>query len=617
MHRVLLLLCATLPAALVLACGGDDAERAAESVAGAVPAASRPVAVDTTAPGGTTDAAPGDWVRSARDYESTRFSPLAQITAANVGRLQVAWTFSTGVNRGQEAAPIVVDNTMYVVTPFPNILYALDLGRGGALKWKYEPKPNSSALGVACCDWVNRGAAYADGRIFYNTLDGHTVAVDARTGREIWKTRLGDFTKGESMTMAPLVVKGKVLVGVSGGEFGVRGWLTALDAASGDVAWKAYHTGPDADVLIGPRFKPFYPSDRGKDLGVATWPPDAWKTGGGTAWGFLSYDPELDLVYYGTGNPGPWNPEVRPGDNKWTSGIFARDPDDGQAVWFYQTSPHDLYDHDGINESILVDLPVNGRTRKVLLHPGRTGYMYVIDRATGQVLSAPEFGYITAAKGVDLKTGRIIPVKEKEPRTGKVVRMICPAAPGAKDWQPVAWSPRTRLLYVPHQNLCMDHEGLEANYIAGTPYVGANVKYYAGPGGHRGEFTAWDPAAGRAVWKIRERFPVWSGALVTAGDVVFYGTMDGLFKAIDARTGRELWRFRTGSGIIGQPVTFAGPDGKQYVAVLSGVGGWSGAIVAGDLDPRDSMAALGWGAAMADLKDATTKGGTLYVFALP
>jgi PQQ-dependent dehydrogenase (methanol/ethanol family) len=604
-----------VPWALTAAACGDARPPADARTEPARPAVADPV--DTTAPGGTTDAAEGEWVRSARDYEGTRFSPLRQITTANAESLQVAWTFSTGVNRGQEAAPIVAGTTMYVVTPFPNLIYALDLTNPGTVKWQYDPKPDPSALGVACCDWVNRGAAFADGRVFYNTLDNHTVALDAGTGRELWKVRLGDYNVGESMTMAPLVVKGKVLVGVSGGEFGVRGWLTALDAESGSVAWRAYSTGPDADVLIGDRFTPHYDSERGEDLGVTTWPPSAWQTGGGTVWGFVSYDPELDLIYYGTGNPGPWNPTVRPGDNKWTAGIFARDPDDGQAVWFYQTSPHDQFDHDGINESVLVDLPLGGTMRKVLLHPGRTGYMYTIDRTTGEVLSAPPFGLVTASQGVDLATGRLLPNPDKAPRMGRVVRMICPAASGMKDWQPSAWSPRTRLLYVPHQNLCMDYEGTEANYIAGTPYIGTEHKFYAGPGGLMGRFTAWDPVAGRAVWQIEERFPVWSGALVTAGDVVFYGTMDGFFKALDARTGRELWRFKAGSGIIGQPVSYTGPDGRQYVAVLSGIGGWPGAIVAAGLDTRDSTAGGGWGAAMRELPGATTPGGTLYVFALP
>jgi alcohol dehydrogenase (cytochrome c) len=309
---------------------------------------------------------------------------------------------------------------------------------------------------------------------------------------------------------------------------------------------------------------------------------------------------------------------MRPGDNKWTATIFARDPDTGDAVWAYQMSPHDLFDYDGVNENVLVDMPIGGGVRKVLLHPDRDGYLYVIDRATGELLAADAYyDHITTTRGVDLKSGRPIPVDEKTPDTGRVVRDICPASPGAKDWQPSAFSPRTGLLYVPHQNLCQDTEGVEVNYIAGTPYVGANVKMYAGPGGYRGLFTAWDPVNRHVRWAITEHFPVWSGTLVTAGDVAFYGTMDGWFKAIDANTGALLWQTKLGSGIIGQPTTYRAPDGKQYVAVLAGVGGWAGVVVAGDLDSRDPNAGLGFVNAMADLKNATTKGGMLYAFALP
>jgi PQQ-dependent dehydrogenase (methanol/ethanol family) len=565
---------------------------------------------------GAADGDDGQWHRPARDYASTRYSGLAQITADNVKQLRPAWSFATGVNRGHEAAPIVVGDTVYIVTPYPNVLYALD-ARGGGVRFKYEPKPAAAAQGVACCDVVNRGAAYADGRIVFNTLDMHTVAVDARTGRELWKTKLGDINRGETMTMAPLIVKNKVLVGNSGGELGVRGWLTALDLQSGKIAWRAYSTGPDADVLIGPGFKPFYASDRTPNLGVTTWPPEAWRIGGGTVWGWLSYDPQLDLVYYGTGNPGPWNPEQRPGDNKWTSAIFARRPDTGAAVWAYQFSPHDLHDYDAVNEQILLELDIKGVRRRVLVRPERNGYVYVMDRATGEVLSATPFAHVNTSKGVDLATGRLELNHEKTPVLGKVVRDICPAAPGAKDWQPSAWSPRTGLLYMPHQNLCMDVEAVETSYIAGTPFVGMNVRMTAGPGGHRGELTAWDPVAARAAWKLKERFPVWSGALATAGDVVFYGTMDRWFKAVHARTGEPLWQFQTSSGIIGQPVTYRGPDGKQYVAVLDGVGGWAGAIVSAGLDPRDASAALGFVHAMRDQPQHTGTGGTLWVFALP
>jgi lanthanide-dependent methanol dehydrogenase len=586
----------------------------------------------------------GQWTMPAKNFENTRYSGLDQIKIDNVKDLRVAWTFSTGVDKGQEAAPLVVGDTMYVVTPYPNILFALDLKKNGAAKWKFEPEPSAAAQGVACCDVVNRGCFFDKGKIFFNTLDDNVCAVDANSGKLLWKSKVGEINRGETMTMAPLVVHDKVLVGNSGGEFGVRGWLTALDANTGKIAWRAYSTGPDADCLIGSDFKPFYESDRGKNLGVKSWPPDHWQIGGGTVWGWISYDAEQNLIFYGTANPGTWNPELRPGDNKWSCGVFARNPDTGQARWFYQLNPHDEFDHDGVNENVVVDLPASvaaggdrGRStpkpapaeagsapattgtnlRKCLLSAQRNGYVYVLDRTTGEVLSATPFVRVTASKGVDLKTGRIIPNEEKKPQIGKVIRDVAPASPGGKDWQPCAWSPRTQLLYIPHQNLAMDYEGVEASYIEGTPYLGVNVKMYGNAGGKRGEYCAWDPVQKKKVWAIAEDFPVWSGTLATAGDVTFYGTMDGWFKAVNAKSGELLWQFKTGSGIIGQPTTFLGPDGKQYVAILSGVGGWAGAIVSGDLDARDPTAALGFVNAMKDLPQHTAKGGTLYVFALP
>ncbi len=292
--------------------------------------------------------------------------------------------------------------------------------------------------------------------------------------------------------------------------------------------------------------------------------------------------------------------------------------DTGEAVWFYQTSPHDLYDYDAVNESILLDLPINGQTRKVLIRPERNGYVYVMDRTSGEVLSANPFVPITTSSGVDLKTGDLKYVEEKRPTVGKVLRELCPTAPGGKDWQPSAFSPRTGLLYIPHQYLCMDKEDVTPNYIAGTPYVGANVRMYDAPPGDRGgELSAWDPLTGKIVWNIPDKFPVWSGALATAGDLVFYGTMDGWFRAVDANSGKILWQFKTGSGIIGQPISYKGPDGKQYIAILSGVGGWAGVIVSAGLDARDQTAALGFVGAVKDLPKATTAGGMLYVFSLP
>lgn len=564
-----------------------------------------------------------EWTIAPGNFANTRYSSLDQINTENVKGLRVAWTFSTGTNRGHEGAPIVAGSTMYIATPFPNILYALDLANDGQMKWKYEPNPKLAAQGQACCDYVSRGAAYADGRVFINTLDGRTVAVDAQTGKEVWSATMCNLGVGETMTMAPFVVKSKVIVGNSGSQFGARGWIAALDAGTGKIAWKAFSTGPDADCLIGSRFHPFYAQDRGKDLGMATWPGEQWKLGGGTVWGWISYDPELNLLFYGTGDPASWNAEVRPGDNKWASGIFARDPDTGQAVWYYQYTAHDLYGHDGINESIAAELPLGpgGAQRKALMHADRNGHLYVLDRATGEVISATPFVRVTGSKGVDLASGRLAFNEEKKPQLGKVIRDIAPAAPGGKDWQPSAYSPRTGLMYLPHQTLSMDFEIVQPNYIAGTPYIGANAKFYADPvdpgDGNMGRFTAWDPVAKKARWKVTEKFPVWSGALATAGDVVFYGTMDNWFKALDARSGKELWRFRVGSGIVGQPVTYRGPDGKQYVAVLSGVGGWPGNIVTNDIDADDTTSVHGFGNAMKDLPKYTTKGGMLYVFGLP
>jgi lanthanide-dependent methanol dehydrogenase len=606
-------------ALLAVAACGDSRSATGGAGAGAPRGPARGPA--PAAPVGDTRANPepetGDWTRPAKDYASTRYSGLDEINTSNVSHLALAATFSTSVLRGHEAAPLVVNRTLYVVTPFPNVLYALDLTKPGwPTKWVYKPQPDPAAQGVACCDVVNRGAAYYNGALYYNTLDDHVVSVDASTGAQRWNVKVGEINTGETMTMAPLVARGKVIVGNSGGEMGVRGWLQALDAATGKVLWKAYATGPDKDVLIGARFKPFYKSDRGTDLGVSSWPAQQWKIGGGGAWGWVSFDPSLNLIYYGTANPGPWNPSQRPGDNKWTSTLFARDIDTGEAVWAYQYSPHDLHDYDGVNENVLLDLPVNGVRRKVLVHPDRNGYMYVIDRVTGEVLSARPFVTVNSVDSVNMRTGRPAMNMQKYPAVDVTVRDICPAPPGGKDWQPSAYSPRTGLLYVPHNNLCYDTQAMNVSYIEGTPYVGRDAKMFAGAGGNAGVFSAWDPVSAREVWSIPERFPVWSGALATAGDVVFYGTMDGWFKAVDARDGRLLWQSKTESGIIGQPTTFRGPDGKQYVAVLVGVGGWAGAVVAGNLDTRDSTAALGFANAMKELPKYTTKGGALYVFAL-
>ena len=558
----------------------------------------------------------GDWTMPAGDYANTRFSPLSQINTGNVKNLHVVGMMADGIPHGHEGGPLVVNKTLYMVTPFPNYLIALDLTKPGyPMKWRFEPNPDGRSQGIACCDVVNRGASYADGKIIYNTLDDNTIAVDAEKGTLVWKTSVGDEDLGETVTMAPIVVKNVVLVGDSGGELGVRGKLTALDLKSGKILWRAYNSGPDKDALIGADFKPFYPKDQGKDLGVSSWTPDQWHMGGGTIWGWISYDPELNLIYYGTGNPGVWNDDMRPGDNKWSITIWARNPETGAAKWAYQIEPHDGWDYDEIMENVLVDMPWQGKTRKLLLHPGRTGFMFVMDRETGEVLSAENFVPVTWAKGYDLKTGLPMEDPDKRPHTNHYARGVCPSSTGGKEFVPSSFSPKTGYLYIPAHNTCMDYSGEDVNYIAGTPYLGASVRMYPGPGGYQGELIAWDVANAKKVWGIKETdLPVYSGVLATAGDVVFYGTMDGWFRAVDARSGSVLWQVKLTSGIIGNPMTFIGPDGKQYVAIYAGIGGWMGAVALPSVSTDDDYAALGVVGAMKKIKQMTNPGGAVYVF---
>jgi lanthanide-dependent methanol dehydrogenase len=560
----------------------------------------------------------GDWTIPGHDYGSTRYSELDKISISNVAQLKESWSYTTGIADGHEGQPLVVGGRMYVVTPYPNKLVAFDLSKPGPAKlWEYAPPIDQTAFGKACCDDVNRGASYYDGNIIYNVLDDATVAVNAVTGKQVWRTKLADPNQGSTMTMAPLVAKGKVYVGNSGGEMGVRGWITALDARTGKIVWQAFNTGPDKDVKIGASFKPFYESMKPANMGVTSWRGDQWKIGGATVWGWVTYDPESNSVFYGTANPGTWNPDLRPGDNLFSTAAMARDADTGELKWAYQYTPHDAWDYDGVNEHIIADIPFNGGTRKVVVHFDRNGFAYTIDRNTGEVLVAQPFQYLNWATGVDLASGRPTLVEEKQTHQGRMTTNICPSSIGARDQQPAAFSPRTHLFYTPASNLCMDYGGIEAKYIAGTPYVGAAVKMYGGPGGNRGEFLAWDAGTGKKVWGIKENFPVWSGALVTAGDVVFYGTMDGDFKAVNATSGEVLWKTHFNSGIIGNPITFLGPEGKQYVAIYEGVGGWAGAIVPGNLSADDPFAALGAVNAMKDLPDHTKAGGALHVFTLP
>ncbi|WP_417605801.1 methanol/ethanol family PQQ-dependent dehydrogenase [Primorskyibacter flagellatus] len=568
---------------------------------------------------------PAQWAIQTGDYKNQRYSKLDQINAENVGDLQVAWTFSTGVLRGHEGSPLVIDNMMYVHTPFPNIVYALDLAQDGKIVWKYEPKQDPDVIPVMCCDTVNRGVAYANGKIFLHQADTKVVALDAMSGEVKWEAQNGDASIGETNTATVLPVKDKIIVGISGGEFGVQGHVTAYNMETGELEWRAYSVGTDDQLLVDPEKTTHLGKPIGVDSSIKTWEGDQWKIGGATTWGWYSYDEELDLFYYGSANPSTWNPAQRPGDNRWSMTIMARDPDDGMAKWFYQMTPHDEWDYDGVNEMILTEQEIDGEERKLLTHFDRNGLGYTLDRETGELLVAEKFDpAVNWTTGVDMDPesetyGRPAVVAQySTEQNGEDVNStgICPAALGSKDQQPAAYSPKTELMYVPTNHVCMDYEPFRVAYTAGQPYVGATLAMYPAPDSHggMGNFIAWDNTVGEIKWSIPEQFSVWSGALATAGDVVFYGTLEGYLKAVDATTGDELYRFKTPSGIIGNVMTYEF-EGKQYIGILSGIGGWAGiGLAAGLTNPNDGLGAVGGYAA---LSDYTALGGQLTVFALP
>ena len=568
---------------------------------------------------------PTQHAMQAMNYANTRYSELDKINKENVGDLQVAWTFSTGVLRGHEGAPLVIGDMMYVHTPFPNTIFALDLAQEGKIVWKYQPDQDPNVIGVMCCDTVYRGLAYADDMLFLHQADTTVVALDAKTGEVKWSVKNGDPAKGETNTATVLPVKDKVLVGISGGEYGVRGHVTAYNIADGSLAWRAYSTGPDEEMLVDPENTTALGKPIGANSSIDSWEGDQWQLGGGTTWGWFSYDPELDLVYYGSGNPGTWNPTQRPGDNKWSMTIFARDPDDGMAKWVYQMTPHDEWDFDGVNEMVLFEGEIEGQERKLLFHPDRNGLAYTLDRETGELLVAEKYDpTVNWTTGVDMDPnsetyGRPAVVAEfSTEQNGEDVNStgICPAALGTKDQQPSAYSPETGLMYVPTNHICMDYEPFRVGYAAGQPYVGATLSMFPAPDSHggMGNFIAWDPLAGEIKWSVPEQFSVWSGALATAGDVVFYGTLEGYLKAVDAATGEELYKFKTPSGIIGNVFTYE-REGKQYVGVLSGVGGWAGiGLAAGLQGPTEG---LGAASISNSLGNYTALGGQLTVFAVP
>jgi lanthanide-dependent methanol dehydrogenase len=567
---------------------------------------------------------PSNWAMQAGDMYNQRYSKLNQINASNVGKMQVAWTFSTGVLRGHEGSPLVIGDMMYIHTPFPNKVFAMDLNTQ-SLRWKYEPKQDPAVIPQMCCDTVNRGLAYAEGKIFLQQADSVLVALDANSGKVIWSVKNGDPSVGAVNTNAPHVFKDKVITGISGGEWGVRGYVAAYDINSGDLVWKGFSTGPDEEMLVDPKTTTTWKDGKvqpvGADSSLKTWQEDQWKIGGGTTWGWYSYDKALNLMYYGTGNPSTWNPAQRPGDNKWSMSIWARDVDSGQVKWVYQMTPYDEWDFDGINEMILADINVKGKKTKALVHFDRNGFAYTLDRTNGALLVAEKYDpRVNWATHVDMKSGRPQVVsKYSTAQNGPDVNTkgVCPAALGSKDQQPAAFNPNNGLFYVPTNHVCMDYEPFQVDYVAGQPYVGATLAMYPAPNSHggMGNFILWDASQGKIVQSKPEKFSVWSGALVTAGGIACYGTLEGYLKCVDSRNiNEELFKFKTPSGIIGNVFTYQ-HKGQQYIGVYSGIGGWAGIGLAAGLEKdADGLGAVG---GYRELSNYTDLGGSLTVFALP
>lgn len=528
-------------------------------------------------------AQPRNWAVQGGNFFNWRHSELSQIKPRNVSRLQLAWRYETGVARGHEGGPLVVGDMLYLHTPYPNKVIALSLA-DRTVKWTYEPKQNAEVVPIMCCDSVNRGLAYGNGKIFLQQADTNLVALDARTGSELWKVQNGDPAKGATATNAPQVFDRYVITGIAGGEYGVLGYITAYDIGSGRLVWRGYSAGSDRSMLMDPDQSMTWRDGRmepvGSDSSLASWKGDQWKIGGGTTWGWYSYDPALRLVYYGSGNPGTWNPLQRPGDNKWSMSLWARDIDSGTVRWVYQMTPNDEWDYDGVNELVLFDArDVEGRMRKLLAHFDRNGFAYTLDRQSGELLLAEKFDpSVNWASHVDIKTGRPQVVKEFSPaHTGEdeTTKNICPPAIGAKNQAPAAYAPSLGLFFVPTSHLCMDFEAFHADYSAGQPYIGASLTMHAVPGDEAslGRFIAWDAIGGRIVWSVPETLPLWGGALATQSGLVFYGTLDARLKALDAKTGKLLWQSpKLGSGIVGNVMTWA-YKGRQFVGVFTGVGG--------------------------------------------
>lgn len=540
-----------------------------------------------------------------------------EISRGNVASLQHAFSFRTGLGVGS-GPPQVAGGRLLVLSRFPHTLMALEVAdEGPRIAWTYRPASDASAAGKACCAGDIPGPVAQAGRLVLNTVDGRTVVLDAETGHVVWEAKTIDGRSGETLASSPLVTPQAIVVGNAGDDFGVRGRITALDPATGRTIWTRTSTGPDSEVGIGSAFSPHYAGERGRELGVRTWPPGGWERGGGAVSGPLLYDPEAALIFHGTGRAAPLNPDQRPGENKWTSGLFARDAASGNVRWFYQLAPHDLWGYGGTGPLLLADRDWQGRPRKLLIHVGLNGYVYVLDRVTGAVLSAEPFVPVNASRGIDLATGALIANDEKATRVAAMARDVCPAWTGAVAPDGATLSQETGIVYIAASHLCMDIEARPANFIAGTPFVGANVRAKPAPGAGLGALVAWSIDGAGPLWSVRERFPLVGAPLSLPGGLVLYGTLDGVLKAVDARDGSLVWQHKLSALAVSGPILFRRPDGKPYVTVLAGGAGMLGVGLGSEVDSRDSTAGRGLANVLRGLPQAEESGGTLHLFALP
>ena len=547
----------------------------------------------------------GDVVHFGLGQQGQRYSALEQVNVKTVKNLVPVWSFSFGgeKQRGQESQPLIHDGKMFVTASYSR-LFALDAKTGKKL-WKYEHRLPEGIM--PCCDVVNRGAALYDNLVIFATLDAQIVALNKDTGKVVWKDEIDDYAAGYSATAAPLIVKGLVITGVSGGEFGVQGRMEARDAKTGKMVWVR----PTVEGNMGYKWVNGEKVENGISGTLnATWTGDLWKTGGAATWNGATYDPDTNLVFAGTGNPAPWNSHLRPGDNLYSSATVAIDPDTGKIVWHYQTTPHDGWDFDGVNEFVSFDYkdPKTGQIIKAGGKADRNGFFFVIDRTNGKLINAfPFVKDISWAKGFDLSTGRPIYVDENRPgdptagadgKKGKTV-VAAPSFLGGKNQQQIAYNPKTGLFYVPANEWAMDIWNEPVSYKRGAAYLGAGFTIKALHDDYIGALRAVDPVAGKIVWENKNFAPLWGGVLTTGGGLSFYGTPEGFLKALDAKTGKEVWSFQTGSGVVAPPVTWQ-ENGEQYVAVVSG---WGGAVPL-------------WGGDVARRVNFLEQGGSVWVFKL-